>query len=208
MSILRWQQQHKDLTLTGHLVVLYSCSITLLYRLDATAMRGDAQRCYMSIASSSRRPIVSFPHPAWFKPFWPRAPVCPFSRRERKRHALNLTSGSNRHSPPWHLEDSPGTTVFYWPFSICNKEHEKIMVSPLSYERHLHDNERISAMSMADPGYHRDLGDGLILRWSSASDVEAIAQLESVVFRDHATDPPNIALARYICEMMSGEYPL
>src|SRR6266487_1231552 len=62
--------------------------------------------------------------------------------------------------------------------------------------------------SMADPIYRRDLGDGLILRWSSVSDTEAIAQLESLVFRDHVTDPPNIPLAHFMRETMSGEYPL
>ncbi len=55
--------------------------------------------------------------------------------------------------------------------------------------------------SMADPIYRRDLGDGLILRWSSVSDTEAIAQLESLVFRDHVTDPPNIPLAHFMREM-------
>ena len=62
--------------------------------------------------------------------------------------------------------------------------------------------------SMADPAYRRDLGDSLILRWSSTGDTEAIAQLESIVFRDHVTDPPIIPLAHFMREMMSGEYPL
>ncbi len=62
--------------------------------------------------------------------------------------------------------------------------------------------------SMADPAYRRDLGNGLILRWSSTSDAAAIAQLESIVFRDHVTDPPNIPLAHFMRETMSGEYPL
>src|SRR5215467_10647261 len=61
---------------------------------------------------------------------------------------------------------------------------------------------------MADPSYRRDLGDGLVLRWSNKSDSEAIAQLTSVVFRDSSNEPPNTPLARFMAEMMSDEYPL
>jgi GNAT superfamily N-acetyltransferase len=61
---------------------------------------------------------------------------------------------------------------------------------------------------MADPSYRRDLGDGLVLRWSNKSDIEAIAQLESIVFRDSSNDPPNSPLAEFTHEMMSDDYPL
>jgi len=61
---------------------------------------------------------------------------------------------------------------------------------------------------MEDPGYRRDLGDGLILRWSTSNDTEAIADLESLVFRNSINDPPNIPLAQFMHEMMNGEYPL
>ena len=34
--------------------------------------------------------------------------------------------------------------------------------------------------------YRRDLGDGLVLRWSTAEDTERIATLHSMVHRDKA----------------------
>ena len=61
---------------------------------------------------------------------------------------------------------------------------------------------------MADPSYRRDLGDGLVLRWSNKSDSDAVAQLTSVVFLDSSNLPPNTPLAQFMIEMMSDDYPL
>lgn len=55
--------------------------------------------------------------------------------------------------------------------------------------------------------YRRDIGDGLILRWSTAEDVEQIAALHGHVHRDTADDPPNLSVARYVRAMMHGDYP-
>jgi hypothetical protein len=54
----------------------------------------------------------------------------------------------------------------------------------------------------------RDLGEGLILRWSTANDTEAIAHLASSVFRDNAESPLNTNLANLIRGLMSGNHPL
>lgn len=62
--------------------------------------------------------------------------------------------------------------------------------------------------SLADPAYRRDLGDGLLLRWSTAADTEAIVQLTSTVFRERAEDPPNVPLGNLMRELMSGSHPL
>ncbi len=60
----------------------------------------------------------------------------------------------------------------------------------------------------ADHTYHRDLGEGLILRWSTPRDTEDIAQLTSSVFRDKADEPLNTPLANLMRELMSGRHPV
>jgi hypothetical protein len=47
----------------------------------------------------------------------------------------------------------------------------------------------LTTIPAASATYHRDLGDGLILRWSTADDTEKIAQLCSIVFRNKADEP-------------------
>ncbi len=54
----------------------------------------------------------------------------------------------------------------------------------------------------------RDLGNGLLLRWSEANDTEEIAYLTSMVFRDGADEPPNTHLENLVPELMSGRHPL
>src|SRR2546421_7284746 len=56
--------------------------------------------------------------------------------------------------------------------------------------------------------YRRDLGDGLVLRWSTAEDTERIATLHSMVHRDKAEEPPNTNVKRAIQRMMNGDHPL
>ena len=48
--------------------------------------------------------------------------------------------------------------------------------------------------AIADPHYRRDLDDGLILRWSTANDIEDIAYLASSVFRQKADAPLNVQM--------------
>ncbi|MFL5587901.1 MAG: GNAT family N-acetyltransferase [Ktedonobacteraceae bacterium] len=56
--------------------------------------------------------------------------------------------------------------------------------------------------------YRRDLGDGLVLRWSTAEDTERIATLHSMVHRDKVEEPPNTNVKRVIHRLMNGDHPL
>ncbi len=56
--------------------------------------------------------------------------------------------------------------------------------------------------------YLRDLGNGLLLRWSTAADTANIAQLVAFVFRDKESDPPNEGMNTEVHELMSGKNPL
>ena len=56
--------------------------------------------------------------------------------------------------------------------------------------------------------YHRDLGNGLVLRWSTAEDTANIAQLVGLVFREKESDPPNQGMISEVHELMSGKNPL
>ncbi len=60
----------------------------------------------------------------------------------------------------------------------------------------------------ATASYCRDLGSGLILRWSTVADTENIAQLVGLVFRDKESDPPNRFVSSEVHELMSGKNPL
>ncbi|MFL5665052.1 MAG: GNAT family N-acetyltransferase, partial [Ktedonobacteraceae bacterium] len=53
--------------------------------------------------------------------------------------------------------------------------------------------------------YRRDLGDGLVLRWSTAEDTERLATLFSMVHRDKAEDPPNSNAISVIRRLMNGD---
>jgi len=53
-----------------------------------------------------------------------------------------------------------------------------------------------------------DLGDGLVLRWSTPADAEAIVELAGYVFRDKEDDPPNQYLSNWSRDLLSGEHPL
>jgi hypothetical protein len=61
---------------------------------------------------------------------------------------------------------------------------------------------------LSHPAYRRDLGGGLLLRWSTAADVEAIGQLYSYVFRNKPEDPPNQTMNFWTHDLMSGRHPL
>lgn len=54
----------------------------------------------------------------------------------------------------------------------------------------------------------RDLGNGLILRWSNASDIEGLGQLTGMVFRSGPQEPLSQPLADLIHHLMSGTHPL
>jgi N-acetylglutamate synthase-like GNAT family acetyltransferase len=54
----------------------------------------------------------------------------------------------------------------------------------------------------------RDLGNGLIARWSTAADAENIAQLTGMVFRDNANEPINMRMMHTVLRLMRGDHPL
>lgn len=56
--------------------------------------------------------------------------------------------------------------------------------------------------------YRRDLGDGLILRWSTVDDTEKIVQLTSHVFRSSAEEPPSVSMKNMVLRLMRGDSPL
>jgi GNAT superfamily N-acetyltransferase len=56
--------------------------------------------------------------------------------------------------------------------------------------------------------FRHDLGNGLVLRWSTAEDTERIATFHSLVDREHADAPPNAHSIRQIRELMTGDHPV
>ena len=56
--------------------------------------------------------------------------------------------------------------------------------------------------------YPRDLGQGLIARWSTAADTEKIAHLIGMVFRQKADAPENTRMAHSVRRFMLGDHPL
>jgi hypothetical protein len=65
-----------------------------------------------------------------------------------------------------------------------------------------------SGRALAEPSYRRDLGDGLVLRWSSASDAAGIARVLGLVWRNHADEPLNPRVMEAAHRHMSGRFPL
>ena len=66
----------------------------------------------------------------------------------------------------------------------------------------------LTTIPAASATYRRDLGDGLILRWSTANDTEKIAQLCSMVFRNKADEPANEFMLYWIWRLMRGDHPV
>ncbi|MET9021563.1 GNAT family N-acetyltransferase [Actinopolymorpha sp. NPDC004070] len=57
-------------------------------------------------------------------------------------------------------------------------------------------------------GSTRDLGDGLVMRWSTPADTDALVELAGTVFRDTDDGPPNIVVADTVRRHMRGDHPL
>lgn len=60
----------------------------------------------------------------------------------------------------------------------------------------------------ARANYHRELDEGLLQRWSTPEDMEKIAQLCGLVFRDKEDEPLNIRMMESVHRHMSGDFPL
>ncbi|HEY0737072.1 MAG TPA: GNAT family N-acetyltransferase, partial [Herpetosiphonaceae bacterium] len=66
----------------------------------------------------------------------------------------------------------------------------------------------MSSIALHDDSYRRDLGDRLVLRWSTPADTDEVARLYSNVFRQRVSQPPNRTIAAWTRVMISGEHPL
>ncbi len=60
---------------------------------------------------------------------------------------------------------------------------------------------------MADDDYHRDLGDGLVLRWTTPQDLDRVVALYEHVFRQNPEAPLNPSVAFWTRDMFSGRHP-
>jgi hypothetical protein len=67
--------------------------------------------------------------------------------------------------------------------------------------------DSVDTIPMADNAYRRDLGDGLLLRWSTAEDVEQVAALYAHAFRDSAEAPLNWHVPHWTRDLFSGRHP-
>lgn len=66
----------------------------------------------------------------------------------------------------------------------------------------------MTTITAGSPNYRRELGQGLIQRWSTPQDTENIAQLCGVVFRDKEDKPLNMRMMDNVRQQMSGDFPL
>jgi hypothetical protein len=67
--------------------------------------------------------------------------------------------------------------------------------------------EATEVKPMHDDTYSRDLGDGLVLRWSVPQDVERVSALYAHVFRANAEAPLNWHVPNWTRDMFSGRHP-
>ncbi|MEO8970161.1 MAG: GNAT family N-acetyltransferase [Ktedonobacteraceae bacterium] len=66
----------------------------------------------------------------------------------------------------------------------------------------------MARMVQAERNYQRDLGDSLVLRWSTRADAEEIVYLPGMVFRNDPADPANKSLGNLMRVVMNGQHPL
>ncbi|MHB8599875.1 MAG: GNAT family N-acetyltransferase [Ktedonobacteraceae bacterium] len=64
----------------------------------------------------------------------------------------------------------------------------------------------MARIAQAERNYRRDLGDGLVLRWSNRADAEEISYLPSMVFRNDPTEAANIRLGNLMRVLMKGQH--
>jgi hypothetical protein len=65
----------------------------------------------------------------------------------------------------------------------------------------------VTTHEMAQSEYRRDLGNGLVLRWSTPDDVERVVELYAQVFRQNADAPLNAHIPNWTRDMFSGRHP-
>ncbi len=64
-----------------------------------------------------------------------------------------------------------------------------------------------TTQAMAENEYRRDLGNGLVLRWSTPEDMERVVDLYGYVFRQNADAPLNPHIPNWTRDMFSGRHP-
>ena len=65
----------------------------------------------------------------------------------------------------------------------------------------------MATLTAAAPNYRRELGEGLIQRWSTPEDTENIARLLGLVYRDKEDEPLNLRAMDGVRRQMSGDFP-
>ena len=65
----------------------------------------------------------------------------------------------------------------------------------------------VETIPMHDDTYLRELGDGLVLRWSTPLDVEGVASLYAHIFRSSPDAPLNWNVPHWTRDMFSGRHP-
>lgn len=65
----------------------------------------------------------------------------------------------------------------------------------------------VTTTDPADPNYRRDLGNGLLLRWSRAEDAQKIVDTCGHVFRRAADEQPNRKVGAWLLDVLSGRHP-
>src|SRR5262245_16613980 len=66
----------------------------------------------------------------------------------------------------------------------------------------------MSIRSLSAASYRRDLGGGLVLRWSTGADVEALIAMYAEAFRREKDAPPSPIMPHWVRDMISGRHPL
>ena len=72
----------------------------------------------------------------------------------------------------------------------------------------LKEDKLVNSQDMAHPQYRRDLGDGLVARWSTAADLDGVQQLYGFVFRGKPDEPANPRMPFWAADGASGRHPL
>src|SRR5262249_51217266 len=67
--------------------------------------------------------------------------------------------------------------------------------------------EAKTRQTMEHDGYRRELGKGLVLRWSTPEDLEGVVTLYAQVFRPSAEAPPGWIVPTWTRDMFSGRHP-
>jgi len=66
----------------------------------------------------------------------------------------------------------------------------------------------VAIESLSAPSYRRDLGGGLVLRWSTAADAERLSEMYVEAFQHEKNTPPSPNLPIWVRDMIGGHHPL